>query len=337
MSVDRYKQILSPTSVQQLVASANVSNDSTAPMDASTLPNDSTIGTLESDGNGEEEVGTKVSYVDITDILEEGADRSSVCLTSKRIQAPNQKQQRDKYGENGLVLRRVYTKKTGKSSETRHSKTMLEVNNEVLRKTIRHALGDYPFINLSATPIVISSPYRELFYYRDELHAYIISPERSPFEKERAQLLETFTTENLGPTQRDYNKHVLRGYATYDLLWTLYRPNSLIVTRENNINRCYQVKSFQHGEFNSELGCYYWSYIEGSFGRVLHTIVLKSFEGVRKITTLSAVPFNFLSDEEQKKLTESLIKRGKKWQSLCCMSHKTYNGELARRLAYNTN
>ena len=323
MSVGTYKRILSPTSVQQPATSANVSNDSTAPIGASTLPNDSTIGTEKSDGNGEEEVGAKVSFVDITDILEEGADRSSVCLTSKRIQAPKQKQQKDKYAENGLVLRRKYKKKTGKSSEPSFSVSMLEINNEVLRKAIRHALGDYPYVNLSTTPIVITSPYRELFYYREELSAYINSSERSSFEKERLPLLETFMAENLESTQRDYNKHVLRGYATYELLWTLYRPNSLIVTREKNVNRCFQVKSFQ----NNVLECYYWSFLEGSFGRVLHKKLLNAFEGVRKITTLFAVPFNFLPDEEQKKLTESLIKRGKKWQSLCCMSHKTYNGE----------
>ena len=187
-------------------------------------------------------------------------------------------------------------------------------------------------MNLSTTPIVISSPYRQLFYYREELRAYINSSERSSFENDRLHLLETFMTENLESTQRDYNKHVLHGYATYDLLWTLYRPNSLIVTRENKINRCFQVKSFQ----GSVLDCYYWSYLEGRFGRVLHRISLEFFEGVRKITTLSAMPFNFLPDKERKKLTESLIKRGKKWQSLCCMSHKTYNGQSARRLAYNT-
>ena len=331
MSVDKYKQILSLASVQEPAAAANVSNDATAPMGASTLLTDSTIGTLESDGHREEEVGTKVSFVDITDVCEEGADRSSVCPTSKRIQAPKQKQQRDKYAENGLVLRRKYTKTTGKSSPE-HSQTMLEVNNEVLRETIRHALGDYPLVNLSSTPIVIVSPYRELFYYREELRAYINSSERSPFEKARLQLLDTFMTENLESTQRDYNKNVLHGYATFSLLWTLYPPNSLIVTRENNINRCFQVKSFE----DSAIECYYWSYREGRFGRVLHRITNKVFEGVRKITTLSAVPLNFLPDEERKKLIESLIKRGEKWQSLCCMSHKTYNGQSARRLACNT-
>ena len=186
---------------------------------------------------------------------------------------------------------------------------MLEVNNEVLRKTIRHALGDYPLVNLSSIPIVIISPYRELFYYREELRSYINSSERSSFEKERLQLLDTFMTENLESTQRDYNKNVLHGYATFSLLWTLYRPNSLVVTRENNINRCFQVKSVQ----NNELECYFWSYLEGRFGRATHTIRLEHFEGVRKITTLSAVPLNFLPDEERTKLIERLIKRGEKW------------------------
>ena len=336
MSVEEYQQALSLASIQQPIASAEVSNVTTAPIGASTLPNesthDSTNGTLKSDGNGEEEVGTKVSFVDITDIREEGADRSSVCLTSKRIQAPKQKQQWDKYGENGLVLRRKYEKKAGKSEEPKFKKTMLEINDEVLRNFIQYALCDYPFVNLSSTPIVIMSRYKELFYYRDELRAYITSSERTSFETERLQLLETFMTENLESTQREYNRHVLYGYATYDLLWTLYRPHSLVVTHKNNIYRCFQVKSFQ----NMVLDCYYWSYIKGRFGRVLHKISLEPFEGLRKITSLFAVPFNFLPDEKQKGLTESLIERGKKWQSLCCTSHKTYNGQSARKRAYNT-
>ena len=340
MSVDEYKRVLSFTSVQQPAALANVSNNSMAPTGASTLPNNSTIGTSESNDesndNGEQEVGTKVSFVDITDILEEGADQSSVCPTNKRIQAPKQKQQRDKYEENGLVLRRRYTKKPGKNSELKWSRSMLEINNEVLRKTIRHALGDYPFVNLSTTPIVITAPYRELFHYRKGLRDYIDSPERSSFENERLQLLTTFMTENLELTQREYNRHVLHGYATYDLLWTLYPPNSLIVTRADNINRCFQVKSFEKLVEKDEIHCYYWSYREGRFGRVLHRILMEPFEGVRKITALSAVPFKSLPDEQQKRLAESLIARGKKWQSLCCMSHKAYNGQSARRLAYNT-
>ncbi|MDI1493241.1 MAG: hypothetical protein OHK93_005029 [Ramalina farinacea] len=336
MSVEEYKQALSLASIQHPIASAEVSNDSPAPISASTLPNETTHNstdvTLKSDGNGEEELGAKVSFVDITDIREEGADRSSVCLTSKRIQAPKQKQQWDKYGENGLVLRRKYEKKAGKSEEPKFKWTQLEINDEVLRNFIQHALCDYPFVNLSSTPIVIKSPYKELFYYREELRAYITSSERTSFETERLQLLKTFMTENLESTQREYDRHILYGYATWDLLWTLYRPHSLVVTHRNNIYRCFQVKSFD----NSVLDCYYWSYIEGRFGRVLHRIPLEPFEGLRKITSLFAVPLNFLPDEQRKCLTEFLIKRGKKWESLCCTSHKTYNGQSARRHAYNT-
>ena len=326
MSVDRYKQILSLSSEQQPTATANASDNTTAPIGESTLLNGNTIGILEPNGDKEEEVGTKVSFIDITHIKEEGADRPSVCPTSKRIQAPKQKQQKDKYAEYALVLRRKYTRKPGKSSEPIFDRAILEVNDEVIRKAIRHTLGDYPFVNLSTTPIEIKAPYRELFHYREEIFTYINSSERSLHEKERLQVLTSFMTDNLDSSLREYNKHVPHGNITYDLLWTLYRPNSLIVTRSDNISRCFQVKEYNHGTIR----CYFWGYLSGRFGRVLHQISLKPFEGVRKITHLSAVPLNFLPDEKQQRLTESLIKRGQKWQSLCRISHMTYNGQSAR-------
>ena len=211
-----------------------------------------------------------------------------------------------------------------------YTQTTPEINDQALQKAIRHALRDHPYLDLLTTPIKIDGPYREFFHYRKELHTYIDSPERSPKEKERLQTLTDFIDDNMKSTRLEYEKHVLHGNVTLDFLWTLYPLNSLIVTRDDEIRRCFRVEEYK----TYELSCYYWSYLNGRFGRSKHTVRFPNFEGLRKITRLKAVPFDFLPDEEQRKLRKDLIKRGQKWQTLCFMSHMNHNGKRPGKSIY---
>jgi hypothetical protein len=273
----------------------------------------------------EEANGTQLGFADVTEILEEGADKPEVMLTSKRKQGSSRAH--DRFSAKSMVLRRRFHQPPGK--EPVHDFNFIEINNENIRRAIRLCLGNYPFAKLSGSQIAFTEPYCELFHYREELQKYINDPSRSETELERLLILQDFMKEYLCDTIEAYNEHVLNGYVTFEYMWTLYRPNSIIVTRDHGQSRCYRVKSCEKDLKDWFIHCYYWGYREDYFGRIEEVIKIEEFDGERRIIDLKAVPLDNLPEEDKRKLVERLVERGYKWKKLCCLSHKCYNGEFS--------
>ena len=274
--------------------------------------------------NEAEENGPRFRFVDVTEIWEDGASRANVMLTSKSKQSTQMHQ--DRYSNSSIVLRRHFAQAPGKEPVFKH--IAVNINDEVIRNAVRACLGDYPFANLSGARIEFKKPYCELFHYRQELQEYINDRASNIQVHERLSLLQSFMEDYLHDTIEAYDEHVPLGYIIYKYLWTLFRPNSIVVTRKNGISRCYLVKSYDQ----TGMSCYFWGYRDGFFGRVKHTITISPFDGPKRIIDLEAVPFSALPNEEQKGLGEALIERGQKWKSLLVRSwsHATYSGESSK-------
>lgn len=210
--------------------------------------------------------------------------------------------------------------------------TAVNINDEIIRNAVRACLGDYPFAKLSGVRIAFNEPYCELFHYRRELQDYVNDRASDIKTHEKLSLLQNFIIDHLHDTVEAYDEHVPLGYIIFDYLWTLYRPNSIVVTRRNGIPRCYLVKSYDTPKVRGQSGTilfYFWGYRDGLFGRVKHEVKIPHFDGLTKIGDLEAVPLSTLPKEEQKELGDALIKRGKQWRSLLMhpWAHMAYSGE----------
>ncbi len=126
--------------------------------------------------------------------------------------------------------------------------------------------------------------------------------------------------------------------VSYSLLWTLFRPEELIIARGDHFDECYMVDSFEyvdpsrrHGEPDSEpcfkIQAKRWDYNGTRFGISEETLKIKEFSTAVKIDTLMVYPIRFHKKDDTESLQDKLIERGKKWRRILDKTHMCYNGQ----------
>ena len=122
------------------------------------------------------------------------------------------------------------------------------------------------------------------------------------------------------------------GLITFDLLWALWKPNTLACTstygtteepRVFKVELAERQKSLMKGEFYYVEGKYF-EFDGKKFGYGNFSEEIVDFHGARKISSLSCYPLKYHKDEA--KLRTELIERGKKFVSLGGMHFKSYSG-----------
>jgi hypothetical protein len=122
------------------------------------------------------------------------------------------------------------------------------------------------------------------------------------------------------------------GLITFDLLWALYKPNTLAYTttyatidepRAFKIEYAEKEFSFMKGEWYNIEGKYL-EYDGKTWGMGSMDCDVPSFKGARKITSLNCYPLQYHKEEE--KLRKELIERGKKFVSLQGVHYKSHEG-----------
>jgi hypothetical protein len=122
------------------------------------------------------------------------------------------------------------------------------------------------------------------------------------------------------------------GNITFDLLWALFKPNSIAYTttygaadhpRCFKVDLAYQDKSFARGEYYVVEGRYL-EYDGKDYGLGDFEIHIDHFKGPRKIAALATYPIQYHKDE--KNVRAELIDRGKKFVSLSGMNFKFMKG-----------
>jgi hypothetical protein len=108
------------------------------------------------------------------------------------------------------------------------------------------------------------------------------------------------------------------GEITYDLLWALFKPNSLVYTTCNGTRKPRGVKCNFGEEKETSSGAKYWNiacqYLDfdgEEFGEASINLGIVKFRGVRRINTLEAFPLQYHPDE--KRVRADLVKCGRKF------------------------
>jgi hypothetical protein len=266
----------------------------------------------------------KVELADITE-KERWGDRPIISLTSARHQA---KAEIERFSEYALVLRR-YVDQDGD-----RLKTALEVRSSIIRACLKENLQDYPYLNIHSTPIVIYAPYPPLFHYRKQIREYCDSPERTEDEKTHLSLLVTFMNNNLQALEKECFRLLPSGMITFELMWTLFPPDTLIIAQRDHYNQCFSVDSYDFQTYlrdQEEVGAAIiarsWDYNGHRFGPALKTFEIKQFDGPKAIEALEVHPIEFYSKSSTEELKASLSSRGHRWKEIVDVSHRAYNGE----------
>lgn len=117
---------------------------------------------------------------------------------------------------------------------------------------------------------------------------------------------------------------------TFDLLWTLFPPNTLVYTScvYSEEPKCLvfdfgEEKILKKGKFYV-LQCRYLDFNGKVLGEVISNLLIPEFRGAKPITSLEAFPLKY--HQEMVKVRSELIERGRRFASLSGIHHTAYQG-----------
>jgi len=175
-------------------------------------------------------------------------------------------------------------------------------------------------------------------YYRKELRPQLKKEKKKKLKKrltaqiDHLKLLASYLDEDFEETKNTLYPMLKAGNITFDLLWALFKPNTIAYTATYGANedpRCFKVdyankeSSFMRGEWYSIEGRYL-EYDGKRFGLGEFESTIDSFKGPRKITSLAAYPLEYHKDPEG--LRKELVERGKKFVGLQGMNYRFCKG-----------
>ena len=121
-----------------------------------------------------------------------------------------------------------------------------------------------------------------------------------------------------------------RGEITFDLLWTLFPPNTVVYTScvYSEEPKCLifdfgEERILKKGKFYV-LQCRYLDFNGKLLGEVISNLLIPEFRGAKPIKSLEAFPLKY--HQEMIKVKSELIERGRRFASLKGIHHTAYQG-----------
>lgn len=225
--------------------------------------------------------------------------------------------------------------------------TEVDIKSKELRDCLKEIIGDIRGINLHEEVPKINP--NMLFLYLDDFRKHYrmlkTTEPTGKTKKERKQnqklqklkakqlkVLLQYLREDYAEIEEQIENLVENGIITFDLLWALWKPNTLAYTttygseddaRVFKIDMAEKHSTIMSGDFY----CIEGSYLEHNgknFGYGTIGQEIPAFRGTRKITSLPCYPLKY--HEKEAELRTKLIERGKKFVSLCGVHYKSYSG-----------
>ncbi|KAF2109978.1 hypothetical protein BDV96DRAFT_528794 [Lophiotrema nucula] len=229
-----------------------------------------------------------------------------------------------------------------------HEYTLLDIKSKALRESLQEVLKDVKGVSLvednpSIDPHMMFLHHRELKMYIKELKTKLKKASRksSKGAKKEAKkftervkhckLLSAYLEEDYKDTRRKLRPMLKAGNITYDLLWALFKPNTIAFTPTYGVAddpRCFKVDcAYEQSSFFGDYYLIQGQYLEydgKAFGMGDFDVKVHKFKGVKKITSLDTYPLEYVKKKEE--VREKLVQRGKKFVTLQGMSYRQMKG-----------
>lgn len=227
--------------------------------------------------------------------------------------------------------------------ENKYTDTVVDIKSKPLRDALAHVMDGVKGVSLvQETPIVDPNM---LFLYLEEARGYvkelksIAKIEKKKKAKKLAltkaahlKILVKYLDKDYAETKKTLYPLLDNNTITFDLLWALFKPNTIAYTPTYSANdepRAFKIEyatkesSFMKGQWYCIEGRYL-EYDGKSFGMGTMATDVEAFKGPRKISSLSCYPLKYHRDPQG--LKTKLIERGKKFVSLQGMNYRFHKG-----------
>ncbi|OAA70388.1 ATPase, AAA-type, core [Cordyceps fumosorosea ARSEF 2679] len=266
-------------------------------------------------------------------------DSSALCF--KIRDTTDTQSQDDEDDDNIFLVRRTF------DTQGRYRQTFVDIRSKLLRECLKDTIGEVKGVTFVEETPKLDPDF--LFLYMDDLlahykHLKTVKP-TGDSKKEKAnnakkiglkiahlKLLLKYLRKDYAEIKRQVDSLLRNGLITFELLWALWKPKSLVYTTtfgNDDEPRVFRVESVER-HVNMQKGEYfhidgkYFEYDGKNFGYGSMASEIGSFRGARKITSLPCYPLHFHRDEAG--LRKRLIERGKKFVELRGVHYKSYSG-----------
>ncbi|KAJ7269329.1 hypothetical protein B0H12DRAFT_33079 [Mycena haematopus] len=208
-------------------------------------------------------------------------------------------------------------------------KATLEVYSEHLRKILAQVIGDYPGVSFRTKHVSLRLPAHCLYHYLSELHAEAETLQEGSIELEHLKILLNFIEKQFADTIEQVKNLRPQNLISYDTLWTLFRPGTIIHARIRGYDRAFKLQSYhvtRDDQDNAGFHQYgaYMDYDGENFGMRYQELKLLSFIGSKNIASLTFAPLDMRPNADE--LRKTLIERGKRFQSMRGQCYGEYVG-----------
>ncbi|RDW80487.1 hypothetical protein BP5796_05185 [Coleophoma crateriformis] len=229
--------------------------------------------------------------------------------------------------------------------EGKYKATLVDIKSKLLKEALNDVMDGVKGVSLvEETPKVDPNL---MFLYLEDLRALHKelknkkvtvkkgkkkAKKRNETKRKHIKVLLKYLDKDYASTKKTLYPMLESGLITFDLLWALYKPNTLAYTttygsveepRAFRIELAEKEFSFMKGEWYNIEGKYL-EYDGKSWGMGTMDCDVPAFKGARKITSLNCYPLKYHKNEA--KLRLELIERGKKFVSLQGVHYKSHEG-----------
>ncbi|KAM5354213.1 hypothetical protein ACJ41O_000863 [Fusarium nematophilum] len=231
--------------------------------------------------------------------------------------------------------------------EGKYRATIVDIRSKLLRECLQDVIG-----NVEGVSLVDEIPKLDpnlLFLYLEDLRSHLKAlkqakpagetkkarkknRKRLGEKRKHLKILIKYLDHDYESTKESLYPMLESGLITFDLLWALWKPNTLAYTTTYGCTSEPRVFKVEMAQLHSSIikGNFY--YVDGKyfefdgkrFGYGAMAEEIDEFQGARKITSLPCYPLKYHQDEE--KVRSELIERGKKFVTLSGVHYKSYQG-----------
>ncbi|KAJ5610155.1 hypothetical protein N7510_006874 [Penicillium lagena] len=237
----------------------------------------------------------------------------------------------------------IFTVRRQFNWENKYEETVVDIKSKLLRDALGKVMDGVKGVSMVEEPAVVDP--NMLFLYLEETRQYMKDLKRQAKTERKKKVrkaaaskaahlrvLVKYLDTDYADTKKTLYPLLENNTITFDLLWALYKPNTIVYTptygnsdepRAFKVEYAIKESSFMKGVWYSVEGRYL-EYDGKDFGFGTMSAEVDSFKGARKITSLACYPLQYHRDPQA--LQARLIERGKRFVSLRGMNYRFHKG-----------
>jgi hypothetical protein len=227
--------------------------------------------------------------------------------------------------ENEETAEYAFLKRNERSTDSRKKLSLhsIVVQSPLIKRVLGKVFESYEGVCTDLERLEFEKPF-EPFVHRWEKFRSAKYTETDEVTKQHLDLLWECLEKELRLTLAKKYDLLANGVMTYDYLWTMFEPGTLVFSQMGGNERVMRVQSYSY-QCNSFYA--FNRYVEWSgkkFGMEDATSSIGTFDGTRRIINLSVYPLIYHPDSLG--VQKRCIARAKEWEAFCKYSFMSYKG-----------